>query len=235
MIKLFNINFVSRGIAIVVGVATPISLLLTIPLFFKPELSRKEDESPVIIELMALQMPKQTAKPIKEMKSIPKVVKKTQPKPKNKPPLKKMIKKTLLVKATNIKKDTIKPIFKPIPDEIKDDVTLSKEIAEDKVEILKMPVPVPIFTLTKAPQFLHREKLIYPEGMRLSGITGVVKLAVLISKEGNVHRVKVLKSGGDEFDEAAKKALFSSTFIPAKIGNKNVAVELRMPVKFRLL
>ena len=98
-----------------------------------------------------------------------------------------------------------------------------------------MPVPVPIFKLTEAPQFLHRENLIYPENMRSSGITGVVKLAVLIGKEGNVYRVKVLKSAGDEFDEAAKIALLSSTFIPAKMGKKNVAVELRMPVKFRLL
>ena len=71
--------------------------------------------------------------------------------------------------------------------------------------------------------------------MRSSGVSGVVKLAVLIGKEGNVYRVKVLKSAGGAFDEAARTALLASTFIPAKMGGKNVAVELRMPVKFRLL
>jgi len=71
--------------------------------------------------------------------------------------------------------------------------------------------------------------------MRSSGITGIVKLAVLIDKEGKVHRVTVLKSADKAFDEAAKKALLASTFMPAKVGNKKVAGELRMPVKFRLL
>ncbi len=61
------------------------------------------------------------------------------------------------------------------------------------------------------------------------------RIAVLIGKEGKVHRVTVLKSAGEAFDKAARKALLASTFVPAKMGNKTVAVELRIPVKFRRL
>jgi len=228
----------NRTSALFAGVLLPISLILTIPMFFKSELKPVTEKAPVVIEMMALQMPKKVVEPTKKVKPVPKVkkvVKKPIPKPTPKKVPKKIIKKTMLAKAKPVKKEIVETKKLPPVKEIEKIAELPKEIVPEKVSPPTMPVPVPIFKLTEAPQFLHRENLVYPENMRSLGITGVVKLAVLIGKEGNVYRVKVLKSAGDEFDEAAKMALLASTFIPAKMGNKNVAVELRMPVKFRLL
>jgi len=98
-----------------------------------------------------------------------------------------------------------------------------------------LPVPVPVFQLTQAPRFLHRETPVYPETMRTQGISGVVKLEALIDKEGRVRKVKILISAGKHFDEAARRAILASRFYPAKIENKSVAVLLRLPVRFDLL
>lgn len=98
-----------------------------------------------------------------------------------------------------------------------------------------LPVPVPIFKLTHAPRFLHKEDPVYPEVMRATGTTGVVKLEALIDKDGRVRRVQILESAGNYFDAAARRAIFASSFYPAKIDNEPVAVLLRLPVKFNLL
>jgi len=98
-----------------------------------------------------------------------------------------------------------------------------------------LPTPVPIFQLTQAPRFLHREEPVYPEVMRARGISGVVRLEALIDKEGRVRRVNILKSAGEQFDMAARNAVLASTFYPAKIDSEPVAVLLRLPVKFGLL
>ena len=98
-----------------------------------------------------------------------------------------------------------------------------------------LPEPVPIFRLTDVPRFLHRETPVYPEAMRMTGSSGVVELAVLIDKFGNVRQVTVVKSAGELFDQAAIAAVWASTFIAARVDDQPVAAILKMPVKFRLL
>ncbi len=98
-----------------------------------------------------------------------------------------------------------------------------------------LPTPVPIFKLTQAPRFLHRALPVYPDTMRAQGLSGVVRLEVLIDKTGRVRRVRVIESAGKVFDEAAEQAIQASSFYPAKVENKPVAVLLRLPVRFNLL
>ncbi len=98
-----------------------------------------------------------------------------------------------------------------------------------------LPTPVPIFKLTQAPRFLHRARPIYPDAMRAQGKRGVVKLEALIDKSGRVRRVRIIESAGLAFDEAAERAIRASSFYPAKVENKPVAVLLRLPVRFNLL
>ena len=136
--------------------------------------------------------------------------------------------------------ETVEPV---LMDEIVADVekvteqTPSQPTSPTATQSMKnsLPTPVPIFQLTQAPSFLHREKPIYPEVMRVGGISGVVKLEALIDSEGRVREVNILKSAGEHFDEAAREAVLASTFYPAKIENEPVAVLLRLPVKFSLL
>jgi len=98
-----------------------------------------------------------------------------------------------------------------------------------------LPNPVPLFKVTDLPQFLHREIPDYPESMRSIGRSSIVILDVLIDTKGKVRKVTVLESGGEQFDKAAIKGMKASSFTPAKINKKTVAVLLRMPVEFRLL
>lgn len=98
-----------------------------------------------------------------------------------------------------------------------------------------LPNPVPIFKLTQAPRFLHREIPVYPETMRTQGISGIVRLEALIDKKGRVRKVNILKSAGKHFDKAARRAILASSFYPAEVENEPVAVLLRLPVSFDLL
>lgn len=98
-----------------------------------------------------------------------------------------------------------------------------------------LPLPIPFFQLTQAPRFLHRENPVYPETMHTRGISGVVKLEVLIDKNGRVRNAKILESAGSAFDEAAIQAIMKSTFYPAQVDGQAVAVLLRLPVRFKLL
>ncbi len=70
--------------------------------------------------------------------------------------------------------------------------------------------------------------------MRTQGISGIVKLEALIDKEGRVRKVSILKSAGKAFDEAARRAILASSFYPAEVEKKPVAVLLRLPVRFEL-
>jgi len=249
MKNLYKLNIAYRGIAVFAGMLIPVLLVLSIPLLFKTEWLLKEDKPPIILEMMALQTPQQKSTkvaekvqpkptPVKKPKPVkPSTVKKASP---PKPVKKKIPKKTMIAKATLEIKEIPQPkamlqenvsekIQEKAPKEIQ-----KKIIAKQQTEAA-LPIPVPVFKLTQGPQFLHKEALIYPEAMRSSGQTGIVKVAVLIGKEGKVYRVTVLNSAGKAFDEAAKEALMASTFLPAKVENKKVATELRMPIIFRLL
>lgn len=232
MINHNKFNIAYRGIAVFAGVLIPVSLILSIQVVFKNERIKEQEKLPIILEMMALQVPQPPLeKFVKKVQFKPKPVKK---KSAFKPKLvkQKTPKKTMLAKV----KPEIRtiPQSKSIPLKKVQNKILEKIITQQQIEP-SLPVPVPIFKLTAVPQFLHKEALVYPEVMRSSGITGIVKLAILIGKEGKVYQVTVIKSAGEAFDEAAKKALLASTFVPAKVGDKKVAVELRMPVKFRLL
>ncbi len=136
---------------------------------------------------MALQV-SQSAKPIKKMKPKPRPVKpqlvKKLPAPK---PVKKIIpKKTMLTTA----KPEIKKIpqskamqLEKVPEKILEQMPkeIPKETIVQQHTAPVLPMLVPIFKLTESPQFLHKEALVYPEAMRSSGVTGIVKLAVLIA------------------------------------------------------
>jgi len=113
-------------------------------------------------------------------------------------------------------------------------ITNNKSVKAN-AESNNLPTPVPIFKLTEAPRFLHKEPLEYPESMRTLGNAGIVKLSVLIDKYGVVRKVTIVESAGNEFDDQAKKAILASTFFAAKIKDEPVASILKLSVKFNLI
>lgn len=97
-----------------------------------------------------------------------------------------------------------------------------------------LPIPIPMYKVTTVPRFAHKAKQKYPPDMKAQGITAVVKLQALVDKGGVVRDVKVLESAGEVFDASAIEAARHSTFIPANINGKPVAVWYRFPVAFVL-
>ncbi len=98
----------------------------------------------------------------------------------------------------------------------------------------QLPEPTPLFQLSDMPRFTHRAEPEYPATMRAQGIEGRVRLEVLIDNKGNIRKVTVLESAGEQFDQAAIQALENSRFTPGQMDGKPVAALLRIPVSFSL-
>lgn len=98
-----------------------------------------------------------------------------------------------------------------------------------------LPKPGDYVAYSTSPDPLNVLRPVYPSICRTMGAEGKVTLHVLVDKGGNVAKVRVLKSSGNEaLDEAAMEALRASTFSPALQGDKPVAVWLSYPVVFSL-
>ncbi len=94
--------------------------------------------------------------------------------------------------------------------------------------------PVPIYRLTALPRFVHKEEPIYPDQLRRLGKEATVKLELLIDADGSVRNIRVLKSAGTKFDQAAIDAIRASRFAPGNVNGRAVPVLMRVPVRFRL-
>lgn len=75
----------------------------------------------------------------------------------------------------------------------------------------------------------------YPAVARKLKLEGTVTLRVLVSTEGRPLRVSLQRSSGASIlDEAALKAVQGWYFVPAHRGNRPIATEVDVPVRFRL-
>lgn len=115
------------------------------------------------------------------------------------------------------------------------------EPADEPVEQkVAMPSPpkkqifLPFYKVDQLPQFTSRMTPVYPESARKLGRTGQVILEAYIDKDGRVRQVRILRSGGRPFDEAAIAALKQSQFTPAKVMGNTVPVKIRVPYVFSL-
>ena len=98
-----------------------------------------------------------------------------------------------------------------------------------------LPKPGDYVAYSISPSPLNVLRPVYPSICRTMGAEGKVTLHVLVDKGGQVAKVRVLKSSGNEaLDEAAMEALKVSTFSPALQGDQPVAVWLSYPVVFSL-
>lgn len=94
--------------------------------------------------------------------------------------------------------------------------------------------------LSRIPQLLNLSDLrailqrFYPEEARSQGREATVVLDIHIDTEGHVTSVDIARSGGSEFDEAARKAAMLLRFTPAFLGSQRVAVKMRQAIQFKL-
>lgn len=200
------------------GIILASSLVFMIQLLSAVQVSHSENDTMLVFNL--LDLPKTQTKTITSRKPVKKPIKKIKKPEPVKPQPKKISKAEPIVKNTvpDLSNRSTQPVVNTV-----------SETSEES-----LPSPMPFFKLSDLPRFIHRETPAYPEKMRASGITGTVRLSVLIDKTGKVREITILKSAGESFDKAAIEAIKASSFVPAKIDGKPVTALLKMPVKFKL-
>jgi protein TonB len=86
----------------------------------------------------------------------------------------------------------------------------------------------------KAPQLLQKIEPAYPEAARKARMEGVVILEAIITAEGSVQEVKVLKSVNPLLDASAVRAVGQWKYRPATLNGRAVRVYLTVTVTFNL-
>jgi len=84
------------------------------------------------------------------------------------------------------------------------------------------------------PVLVHRVNPDYPEIARKSRIEGVVILEAVITKEGNVAKVRVLRGVYPVLDQSAVNAVQKWRYKPATLNGKPVKVYSTITVNFKL-
>ena len=91
--------------------------------------------------------------------------------------------------------------------------------------------PVAVSTGAQEGRLIHRVEPHYPEIAKRSGRGGTVRLAVTISTEGKVKKVKILE-GSPIFAGAAQDAVMQWRYRPFMLDGKPTEVETEVTVKF---
>ncbi len=224
-----NNRWLQAAASLFAGLLATISLLLSVQLFSANQNVTQDKRPLLVVDLVNW---KPTEKPIEKKQAPP--PKKVFPPKQKKQPKPKPIKKESI---KPVEKIALNPVKKVVPEAETTKEISPEPVTQKKIETVTekvLPTPVPIFQLSDMPQYLHKETPVYPPAMRTLGKTATVKLEAYIDKTGSVRKITIVKSAGEEFDQAAKKAIWASTFSPAKADGKAVAVLLRLPVKFNL-
>ena len=96
-------------------------------------------------------------------------------------------------------------------------------------------VPEPVSTPRFDAAYLNNPKPAYPMLARRNGDEGKVLLRVHVSAEGHAQEVQVQTgSGSPALDRAAREAVLSWRFVPARQGAQAVAAWVLVPIVFKL-
>ena len=73
---------------------------------------------------------------------------------------------------------------------------------------------------------------VYPEGLRQTGASGIVRLSIVINKEGKVRDIRVANGAGRELDAAAMEAVKQCVYQPTLLNGEPVEVSTTVEVNF---
>ncbi len=122
-------------------------------------------------------------------------------------------------------KDKVLPPPPPPPPARK---KIKKEIAEFEEGAVRAVGDV------KPPKLLKKVDPVYPEEARKEGIEGVVLVSVRADKEGNIEKIKILKSPHELLTEAAVEALKQWKYEPIFIKGKPMPIIFTVTMTFKL-
>lgn len=175
--------------------------------------------------------PAPVKKPVVSPKPKPKPVVKATPKPK-------IVQQQEVLEKVIPEPEPVPIEEQPIPETVTESVPESPEppaqMQSANTASEALPAPVPLFQLTNLPRFMRKINPEYPKSLKLQGITGSVKLSVLIDATGKVRDIEVISSTHSEFAQAAIDAINNSSFQPADINGKPVPTRYKIPFKFSL-
>jgi TonB family protein len=86
----------------------------------------------------------------------------------------------------------------------------------------------------KAPVVMHRPDPVYPEDARKARVSGIVTVEAIVTRDGVVKSVSVLKHLPRGLDEAAVDAVKQWTFKPGTLDGQPVEVAFDLMINFRL-
>ena len=162
----------------------------------------------------------------------PRIEPQTKPKPKIKP----------LKKKENKLPLPPKPVPKPLDPVVEDKLLPNRQKVEKLVdEAIRAPstvievdrMPVPLFRLTRQPGG-NVGKPQYPEAAKALGREPEVKASVLVDVDGKVIEVDIVKSGGEEFDQAVKDWLIKQHLSPGYVDDTPVVSKIIVSYQFIL-
>ena len=84
------------------------------------------------------------------------------------------------------------------------------------------------------PAFAHRVAPRYTDAAQDAEVEGVVKVEVILNRQGQPIKVRVVKSLGHGLDEVVIRAVRASRFRPAQVRGRPVPCRLIIPYRFRL-
>ena len=181
------------------------------------------------IALLVGQAPMQKAVeavPIRLITLPPKKIEPPKPIPRKKPKITKKKKIKQKVKPKPIKKKIVglsKKIEPPPPPPVIEEPPPPPE-----------PVYQPLYSLSALPTFVRQIIPEYPEGKRFSGREAKVTAEVSIDVTGAVRSIRIIKSGGEAFDNAVIEAIEKSLFTPGYQKGRPAAVRVQIPYTFKL-
>jgi periplasmic protein TonB len=99
--------------------------------------------------------------------------------------------------------------------------------------VKKAPPPLPATPIQSNfdVQVVSQAMPVYPEWALDQGVEAVVEALITLDDKGKVSEVKFLRSGGKDFDEATRRAIYASVFKPLMQGG--VAIPCRFVKSFR--
>jgi protein TonB len=144
--------------------------------------------------------------------------------------------------------ETVKPLEKPAPEAIPQDVLLDPP--ENEEELFKYlqslaekrgiatqqapPVPPAGVAGVTPPEIAHKVLPVYTDEARQAKITGYVELQIVVRADGSVQFEKVTKSLGHGLDESAIEAIKQWRFNPGTRDGKPLDVITRVNLNFGL-
>lgn len=112
------------------------------------------------------------------------------------------------------------------------------QVTMSKIEGVYQAVPdMPIPPGGSTESFINyfKENMKYPELAREKGIEGMVVVSFIVRADGIVDQVAILRGiGGGCDEEAYRMVTESGKWTPGKLDGKAVAVQMRLPIQFKL-